>query len=43
MNQAEKNTETIRRGYAAFNAADMKTLTTQGCRIKVLSITDTLA
>ena len=28
MNQAEKNAETIRRGYAAFNAADMKTLTT---------------
>lgn len=27
MNQAEKNAETIRRGYAAFNAADMKTLT----------------
>jgi ketosteroid isomerase-like protein len=28
MNQAEKNAEIIRRGYAAFNAADMKTLTT---------------
>jgi len=26
MNQAEKNAETIRRGYAAFNAADMKTI-----------------
>jgi len=28
MNQAETNAETIRRGYAAFNAADMKTLAT---------------
>ena len=27
MNQAERNAETVRRGYAAFNAADMKTLT----------------
>jgi ketosteroid isomerase-like protein len=27
MNQAEKNAETVRRGYAAFNSRDMKTLT----------------
>jgi ketosteroid isomerase-like protein len=27
MNQAYKNADTVRRGYAAFNAADMKTLT----------------
>jgi len=27
MNEAEKNAETVRRGYAAFNSADMKTLT----------------
>ena len=27
MNQAEKNAEIVRRGYAAFNSADMKTLT----------------
>jgi ketosteroid isomerase-like protein len=27
MNDAEKNAETVRRGYAAFNSADMKTLT----------------
>jgi ketosteroid isomerase-like protein len=27
MNQAEKNAEIVRRAYAAFNAADMKTLT----------------
>jgi hypothetical protein len=27
MNEAEKNVETVRRGYAAFNSADMKTLT----------------
>ena len=27
MNEAAKNAETVRRGYAAFNAADMKTLT----------------
>jgi len=27
MNQAEKNAETVRRGYEAFNSADMKTLT----------------
>ncbi|MDZ7362722.1 MAG: nuclear transport factor 2 family protein [candidate division KSB1 bacterium] len=27
MNQAEKNAETVRRGYAAFNSGDMKTLT----------------
>jgi hypothetical protein len=27
MNQAEKNAETIRRGYQAFNTGDMKTLT----------------
>ena len=27
MNEAEKNAETVRRGYEAFNAADMKTLT----------------
>jgi ketosteroid isomerase-like protein len=27
MNQAEKNAETIRRGYEAFNTGDMKTLT----------------
>ena len=27
MNEAEKNAETVRRGYAAFNAGDMKTLT----------------
>ncbi|MFN0126303.1 MAG: nuclear transport factor 2 family protein [Verrucomicrobiales bacterium] len=26
MNEAEKNAETVRRGYAAFNAADMMTL-----------------
>ena len=27
MNNAEKNVETVRRGYAAFNSGDMKTLT----------------
>jgi ketosteroid isomerase-like protein len=27
MNQAEQNAETVRRGYAAFNSGDMKTLT----------------
>ena len=27
MSDAEKNVEKVRRGYAAFNAADMKTLT----------------
>jgi hypothetical protein len=27
MNEAERNAETVRRGYAAFNAADLKTLT----------------
>ena len=27
MTEAEKNAETLRRGYAAFNAGDMKTLT----------------
>jgi hypothetical protein len=27
MNEAEKNAEIVRRAYAAFNAADMKTLT----------------
>ena len=27
MNDAEKNVETIRRGYQAFNTGDMKTLT----------------
>jgi ketosteroid isomerase-like protein len=27
MNQAEKNAEIVRRGYEAFNSADMKTLT----------------
>lgn len=27
MNNAEKNAETVRRGYAAFNSGDMKTLT----------------
>ena len=27
MTEAERNAETVRRGYAAFNAADMKTLT----------------
>jgi ketosteroid isomerase-like protein len=27
MNDAEKNAETIRRGYEAFNTGDMKTLT----------------
>jgi ketosteroid isomerase-like protein len=27
MNQAEKNAEIVRRGYAAFNTGDMKTLT----------------
>ena len=27
MNEAERNAETVRRGYEAFNAADMKTLT----------------
>ena len=27
MNEAEKNAETVRRDYEAFNAADMKTLT----------------
>lgn len=26
-NEAEKNAETVRRGYKAFNSADMKTLT----------------
>jgi len=26
MNQADQNAEIVRRGYAAFNAADMKTL-----------------
>ena len=26
MSDAEKNAETVRRGYAAFNSADMKTL-----------------
>lgn len=26
MNNAEKNAETVRRGYAAFNSGDMKTL-----------------
>ena len=26
MNEAEQNAETVRRGYAAFNSADMKTL-----------------
>ena len=28
MNQPEKNAQTVRRGYAAFNAADIKTLAT---------------
>ncbi len=27
MNDGEKNVETVRRGYAAFNSGDMKTLT----------------
>jgi uncharacterized protein len=27
MNEVEKNTETVRRGYAAFNSGDIKTLT----------------
>jgi ketosteroid isomerase-like protein len=27
MNEAERNAETVRRAYEAFNAADMKTLT----------------
>ena len=27
MNDAERNAETVRRGYEAFNSADMKTLT----------------
>jgi len=27
MNDAERNAETVRRGYAAFNSADMQTLT----------------
>jgi hypothetical protein len=27
MTEAEKNAETVRRGYAAFNSGDMKTLT----------------
>ena len=27
MNDAEKDVETVRRGYAAFNSGDMKTLT----------------
>ena len=27
MNDADRNAETVRRGYEAFNAADMKTLT----------------
>lgn len=27
MSQAERNAETVRRGYAAFNTADLKTLT----------------
>ncbi len=27
MNQAERNAETVRRAYEAFNSADMKTLT----------------
>ena len=27
MTDAERNAETVRRGYAAFNSADMKTLT----------------
>ena len=27
MNEAERNADTVRRGYAAFNSADMKTLT----------------
>lgn len=27
MSDAERNAETVRRGYAAFNSADMKTLT----------------
>jgi ketosteroid isomerase-like protein len=27
MNEAERNAEAVRRGYAAFNSADMKTLT----------------
>jgi hypothetical protein len=27
MNEAEQNAETVRRGYAAFNSGDMKTLT----------------
>jgi ketosteroid isomerase-like protein len=27
MNEAEKNADTVRRGYDAFNSADMKTLT----------------
>lgn len=27
MNEAEKNAEIVRRAYAAFNTADMKTLT----------------
>jgi ketosteroid isomerase-like protein len=27
MSDAEKNAETVRRGYAAFNSGDMKTLT----------------
>lgn len=27
MSEAERNAETVRRGYAAFNSADMKTLT----------------
>jgi hypothetical protein len=28
MNEAEQNADTVRRGYAAFNSGDMKTLTT---------------
>ncbi len=27
MNEADQNAETVRRGYAAFNSGDMKTLT----------------
>jgi hypothetical protein len=27
LNEAEENAEIVRRAYAAFNAADMKTLT----------------
>ena len=27
MNQAEQNADIVRRGYAAFNSGDMKTLT----------------